>query len=186
MAYECPNTEKLCQCDPDSPDPALRPCALATRVGKFLRMILDDNNLNDNNGNVALVAARKLRSLQQAENYDIARQLETKFYDDADATKIFKRGREREREEISRQPQAPPEFYDGDGYPRWDEIALVCQRQIAQGLKRAKNAGEEEFINDMAGRMMFRQPSEAQGRWLFDIFIRFGGPCNRRTLRFHW
>jgi hypothetical protein len=181
MPYECPNTKRLCDCDPDSPDPSARPCALATRAGKFLRLVLDGGN-----DNLTLVAAEKLRRLLQSENCDLARQLETKFYDDADATKIFKRGREREREEISRQPQAPPEYYDADGFPRWDEIALFCQRLIAQGMKRAKNPGEEQFINEMAGKMMFRQPTRPQGEWLFDIFIRFGGPCNRKTLRFHW
>jgi hypothetical protein len=57
-------------------------------------------------------------------------EIEAKKYSDADAEIIFTRGVEKGRAEEARKREAPPEFYDADGKPRWNEIALFCQRSM--------------------------------------------------------
>jgi hypothetical protein len=83
---------------------------------------------------------------------------------------------------ISRRQQPPPEFYDADGYPRWKEIALFCQRNIA----RLRDEREKEFVNDMAGKMTWHEPTERQGKWLFASFVRLGGKYDPKTAHFRW
>jgi hypothetical protein len=56
------------------------------------------------------------------------REIEAKKYTDADAEEIWKKGIEKGRAEEARKQAAPPEFYDADGHPRWNEIALFCQK----------------------------------------------------------
>ena len=97
-------------------------------------------------------------------------EIEELKYSDTDAEIIFNRGVEKGRIEEARKQQAPPEFYDADGCPRWNAIALFCQ-QRHQRLR----PNEQEFIDDMAGQTMWREPTEKQSRWLLSIFIRLGG-----------
>ena len=34
---------------------------------------------------------------------------------------------------------------------------------------------EREFVDDMAGRTVWREPTEKQGKWLKSIWFRLGG-----------
>ena len=63
-----------------------------------------------------------------------------------------------------RQQQAPPEFYDKDGIPRWNEIALFCQKNSEQ-----LTAWEQKFSNDMAGHTLCAMPSPKQATHLLKI-----------------
>jgi len=83
-------------------------------------------------------------------------EIEEHKYSDADAEIIFARGVEKGRIEEARKQQAPPEFYDADGYPRWNDIALFCQRNVT----RLRDEWERTFINDMAGKTLLREPTE--------------------------
>jgi len=65
---------------------------------------------------------------------------------------------------------APPAFHDSDGQPRWNAIALFCQNNH-QRLRPS----EQGFIDDMAGKTMWREPTEKQAKWLLSIFLRLGG-----------
>ena len=98
-------------------------------------------------------------------------EIEEHKYSDADAEIIFARGVEKGRIEEARKQQAPPEFYDADGYPRWNDIALFCQRNVT----RLRDEWERTFINDMAGKTLLREPTEKQAKHLLAIFIRLGG-----------
>ena len=51
-------------------------------------------------------------------------EIEEKKYSDSDAEIIFTKGVEKGRAEEARKREAPPEFYDTDGQPRWYEIAV--------------------------------------------------------------
>jgi hypothetical protein len=65
----------------------------------------------------------------------------------------------------------PPAFYDADGQPRWNEIALFCQKNF----ERLNGDWERVFINDMAGKTLWRQPTEKQDKRLLAIFVKLGG-----------
>jgi hypothetical protein len=62
-------------------------------------------------------------------------------------------------------------FRNVDGTPSWNEIALWCQRRSEQ-----LRENERQFIDDMASRTVWREPTERQGMWLMSIFYRLGGP----------
>jgi hypothetical protein len=67
--------------------------------------------------------------------------------------------------------ELPPEFYDADGQPPWNQVALFCRKHVAQ----LHSHWEREFVTDMAGKTLWRQPSEKQAKHLLAIFIRLGG-----------
>jgi hypothetical protein len=98
-------------------------------------------------------------------------EIEERKYSDTDAEIIFTKGVEKGRAEEARNQQAPPEFYDADGRPRWYEIALFCQKNTA----RLRDNWERTFIDDMAGKTLWREPSEKQAKHLLAIFVKLGG-----------
>src|SRR6516165_956742 len=109
---------------------------VAKRIAKLFRLLASDFD-----GEV-LSAARRMKQQLAAEGLslnDIATvienhqgEIEEKKYSDADAEIIFAKGVEKGRTEEARKQQAPPEFYDADGAPRWYEIAMCCQGNVAQ------------------------------------------------------
>jgi hypothetical protein len=109
-------------------------------------------------------------------------ELEGKKYSDADAEIIFERGKQKGREEEAHKQQAPPEFYDADGEPRWYEIAVFCQQNNAR-----LSEWERNFVSDMPSRMLrYRKPKGRQVSHLLGIFVKLGGYYDPKTahLRF--
>jgi hypothetical protein len=49
-------------------------------------------------------------------------------------------------------------------------MARYCQQRSDRLRDR-----EEEFVNQMASRTVWREPTERQGKWLQSIFLRLGG-----------
>lgn len=98
-------------------------------------------------------------------------EIEERKYSDTDAEIIFAKGMEKGRKEEASKKDLPPEFYDADGSPRWNEIALFCQKHE----KRLRDDWERTFVNDMAGKTLLREPTEKQAKHLLAIFIRLGG-----------
>jgi hypothetical protein len=149
---------------------------IAKRIAKLFRLLASDFD-----GEV-LSALRRMKQQLANEGLsfnDIAivienanGAIEERKYSDADAKIIFERGKQKGREEEARsRPQdQPPDFYDGDGQPRWNAIATFCQKHHPR-----LRPNEQEFIDDMAGKTMWREPTEKQGKWLLSIFIRLGG-----------
>jgi hypothetical protein len=62
------------------------------------------------------------------------------------------------------------DFHNVDGTPAWHEIARFCQ----QHNDRLRE-NERDFINDMASRTVWREPTPKQEKWLRSIFFRLGG-----------
>jgi hypothetical protein len=62
------------------------------------------------------------------------------------------------------------EFYNPNGEPRWNEIALWCAQHGAR--LRPK---EQKFIDDMCSGVQWGPPSERQAKWLLSIFYKLGG-----------
>jgi hypothetical protein len=158
---------------------------VAKRIGKLFRLLSSEHD-----GEV-LNAARAMQRLLESERlsfHDIAAviegcngEIEERKYSDTDAEIIFARGVEKGRVEQARERDAPPEFYDADGEPRWLEIALFCQKN-GEALR---SEWERTFINDMAGKLLWREPSEKQAKHLLAIFIKLGGRSDPKTMHVH-
>ena len=132
-----------------------------------------------------LASAKALKRILAAEGLsinDIATvlescngEIEAKKYSDADAEIIYERGVEKGRAE---QQEAPAEFYEAGGRPRWHEIAKFCEERKA----KLRNDKEREFVGDMVSNTLrWRAPTKSQADWLISIFIRLGGPYDSKT-----
>lgn len=154
----------------------------AKRIAKLVRLMSSEHDGEWSN------AVRKLKLFLRNEGLtfnDLATVIENcdgaieeRRYSDMDAEIIFARGVEKGRKE---ERELPPEFYDGDGDPRWNEIALFCQKNNA----RLRGAWEHDFINDMAGKTIWREPTEKQAKHLIAIFIRLGGYYDPKAVHLH-
>lgn len=136
----------------------------------------------------------KLKSLLEAEGLtfsDVAILIEQASgeirelkYSDEDAQTIFERGVEKGRVEEAQKQEAPPEFYDIDGSPRWYEIASFCQQNSTQQRNGVPllSRWERDFVSDMPSKMvMYRRPTSKQARFLIAIFIKLGAPYEPRS-----
>ena len=109
---------------------------VAKRIARLFRML--GSNFDGEVHN-AVAAMKRLLAAEGLTFNDIATvieghngEIEQKKYSDADAEIIFNKGVEKGRVEEARKQAAPPEFYDSDGQPRWNEIAVFCQKQKDQ------------------------------------------------------
>jgi len=159
---------------------------IAKRIAKLFRMLASDFD-----GEV-LNAARRMKQQLIAEGLsfnDIATvienangEIEERKYSDADAEIIFAKGVEKGRTEEARKQQAPPEFYDADGSPRWYEIAMFCQQNSAQ----LHSDWEQNFTSDMPSKIIkFGKPTDKQIPHLLAIFVKLGGYYDPKTTHLH-
>jgi hypothetical protein len=155
---------------------------VAKRIAKLFRLLASDFD-----GEV-LSAVRRMRQLLTVEGLsfnDIATviencngEIEEKKYSDSDAEIIFTKGVEKGRAEEARMREAPPEFYDIDGSPRWYEIAVYCQQNSTQ----LRNEWERNFANDIPCRIIrFGKPTEKMIPHLLAIFVKLGGHYDPKT-----
>ena len=155
---------------------------IAKRIAKLFRMLSSDYD------NEVLAAVSRMKTLFKAEGLsfsDIATvienangEIEEKNYSDTDAEIIFTKGVEKGRAEEARKREAPPEFYDTDGQPRWYEIAVYCQQNSTQ----LRNEWERNFANDIPGRIIkFGKPTEKMIPHLLAIFVKLGGHYDPKT-----
>lgn len=144
----------------------------AKRLGTMIAKIIGSDF--DAEALVARHAVRRLLASEGLSPNDVATvienasgEIEALKYSDSDADAIYKQGLAEGR---AKGAQEPPEFYDENGDPRWHEMALFCQRNAPR-----LRANELTFIDDIAGRTLWHEPTEKQGKWLSSIFIRLGG-----------
>ena len=146
---------------------------VAKLISKIFRRLASDFEGEQLN---AVAAMKRLFASEGLSFSDIATvienasgEIEELKFSEGDMDIAFKKGMEKGRVEEARKQQAPPEFYDDCGRPRWNAIALFCQQQ--QRLR----PNEKEFVDDMAAQTMWREPTEKQAKWILSIFIRLGG-----------
>jgi hypothetical protein len=158
---------------------------IAKRIARLMRML--GSSYEGEWHNAVTMMKRTLETERLTFN-DIATvienhqgEIEERKYSDADAEIIFARGVEKGRVEEARKREAPPEFYGADGEPRWAAIALFCQKHVTQ----LRSTWEREFINDMAGKTLLREPSEKQAKHLLAIFVKLGGSYDPKTTHIH-
>jgi hypothetical protein len=94
-------------------------------------------------------------------------EIEELKYSDADAAVFFQKGVEKGQAEA--RESGAGGFWNGSE-PQWAKITQWCQ---ARSLRLRPK--EQEFIDDMAGRTQFREPTPKQAQWLISIFLRLGG-----------
>jgi len=88
----------------------------------------------------------------------------------AEMRKLYDAGYQAGVRVVENKQHGSGDFHNVDGLPNWNEIALFCQ-QNNDGLRE----NERAFINDMASRTVWCEPTEKQARWLRSIFYRLGG-----------
>jgi len=143
---------------------------IADRLGKFIRLLSSDKD-----GEVVAAARAIVRTLQ-AEKLDIhvlADMIKKPngTLSETDVKRIYDAGFNDGFRKAENAQHGPSNFRNVDGTPSWNEIALWCQQRSAQ-LKE----NESKFIDDMASRTVWPEPTENQGMWLMSIFYRLGGP----------
>ena len=89
---------------------------------------------------------------------------------DAEMRKLYDAGYEAGVRAVENKQHGSGDFHNVDGLPSWNEIALFCQ----QNNDRLRPT-ERQFIDDMASRTVWREPTEKQAKWLRSIFYRLGG-----------
>lgn len=152
--------------------------SVAKRISKLMRM------LGSSFEGEAQNALRKMQGLLEAEGLtftDIADmvenhqgEIEERKWSDADAKAIFERGVNKGRGE---RREDELEFYDADGQPRWYEMAVFCQRNT----DRLRGTWEKEFVGDIAGKVLDREPSRKQAQCILRIFVKLGGRCDPKV-----
>jgi hypothetical protein len=175
----CLLNNRACSCDPEA-DEKSRPCALARRISKLIRLMAS------NSDGEAIAAATALRRVQQTEGFsfdvlgNLIESFEDRKYTDSDIEIVFMRGEEKGRREEADKQQAPPEFYDEGGRPRWYEIAEFCK----QNRDRLRSDWERNFVSDefVANIIKFGKPTERQVPYLMAIFVKLGGYYDPKTI----
>jgi hypothetical protein len=140
------------------------------RLGTLVRLLASPSD------GEALAAARAIVRTLKATGLDIhalAERVENANggkLSDAEMRKLYDAGYEAGMRAVENRQHGTGDFHNVDGTPAWIEIALFCQ----QNSDRMRE-NERQFVNDMASRSVWREPTEKQAKWLRSIFFRLGG-----------
>jgi hypothetical protein len=177
MTFICQLNQRACQCDPQAADEKLRPCGLAKRGAKLARLAMGSEF--EPEAVSAFLALRRLFTDEKVPTHFVGMaiengEIEERRYSDADARVIYERGLKKGRAE---QQNGDLEFFTADGQPRWYEMAVHCQRNAG----RLRSPWEKEFIADIAGKVLEREPSHKQAQCILRIFVKLGGYCDPKV-----
>jgi hypothetical protein len=140
------------------------------KLGTFIRLLASEQD------GEALAAARAIvRTLKStgADIHALAERIENANggkLSDAEMRKLYDAGYQDGMRAVENKQHGTGDFHNADGLPAWNKIALFCQ----QNNDRLR-LNEREFVNDMASRTVWREPTEKQAKWLRSIFFRLGG-----------
>jgi len=62
-------------------------------------------------------------------------------------------------------------FRNINGTPSWQQIVRFCQQR-----RKRLRGNEQGFVDDMAGQILWREPTPKQAKWSQSIYARLGGP----------
>jgi hypothetical protein len=146
------------------------PQAIAGKLATFIRLLASDKD-----GEVIAAAHAICKALQTAgaDIHVLAEQISKpngNGLTEAEMKKVFDAGYVAGVSATEDKHAGTSNFLSVDGLPAWHEIARYCQQHSSRlGDK------EQDFVNDMAARTVWRQPTERQEKWLKSIFFRLGG-----------
>jgi hypothetical protein len=130
---------------------------------------------SDQDGEV-VAAVRALKRMLRSSGedlHDLAARVEKPALNDAEMRKIFDAGVEAGIRKAEAVQHGDGEFRAVDGTPPWEDITVWLQHYDDQHDRLT--ARERDFVNQMAEHVLWREPSERQGRWLLGIFRRLSG-----------
>jgi hypothetical protein len=142
---------------------------IANKLAACIRMLSSDKD-----GDVVNAARGLVRMLKGAgaDIHVLAERVENANGDklnEAEMRKLYEAGYEAGMRAVE-DKSSTGGFHNVDGTPAWNEIALFCQRNNDR-----LRENERQFVNDMAARSVWREPTEKQAKWLRSIFYRLGG-----------
>ena len=143
---------------------------IVNKLATFIRLLSSDKE-----GEVIAAAHAIKRTLKAAgaDIHTLAERIEKpngSGLTEAEMKKLYDAGYNAGRRDAENKHFGPADFHNVDGTPNWHQMALCCQQHSS--LLRGQ---EQTFINDMASRTVWREPTEKQQKWLKSIFYRLGG-----------
>jgi hypothetical protein len=143
---------------------------IATKLAIFVRLLPSDKD-----GEIIAAAHAIKRTLGAAgtDMHALAERIEESNgngLSEAEMKKLYDAGYSDGQRDAENKRFGPADFHNIDGTPDWHQMALYCQQR--SNLLRGQ---ESTFINDMASRTVWREPTEKQAKWLRSIFHRLGG-----------
>jgi hypothetical protein len=142
--------------------------AVAVRLGNFIRLLSSDRD-----GEVVAAARALIRTLQSAgaDIHVLAERIaQPAGLTDAEMQKIFDAGYDAGLHAAETKFHGDDDFRDTDGKPIPERMVQYCQQRAVRLRGR-----EREFIDSVAARIVYREPSEKQLKWLTSIYLRLGG-----------
>jgi hypothetical protein len=143
---------------------------IAGKLAPLIRLLSSDQD------GEALAAARAINRLLKNTGVDIhaladhVEKTNGSGLTDAEMRKLYDAGYEAGVRAAENKNHGSGDFRNVDGAPSWHEIARYCQQHCGR-----LRANEQQFINDMASRTVWREPTPRQEKWLRSIFFRLGG-----------
>jgi hypothetical protein len=95
---------------------------------------------------------------------------QTNGVSEAEMAKLYAAGFEAGMRAVEQKHFGNRGFYNTDGMLAWDVVARFCQ----QDSDRLRDK-ERQFINDIAAKTVWGEPTAKQQKWLRSIFLRLGG-----------
>jgi hypothetical protein len=92
---------------------------------------------------------------------------------EAEMQKIFDAGVEAGIRKAEVAQLGDGEFHTVDGTPPWEDVTVWLQHY--DDRHNRLSGRERDFVDDMAGSVLWREPTERQARWLLTLFRRAGG-----------
>jgi hypothetical protein len=137
---------------------------IATKLARCVRLLSSDKG-----GEIVAAAHAIKRTLKSAgaDIHALAERIEKpngSGLTEADMKKLYDAGFSAGVREAENRRYGSTEFHNVDGTPHWHEIALFCQQH-----NERLTVKEEPFVNDMAARTVWREPTEKQAKWLKSI-----------------
>jgi hypothetical protein len=142
--------------------------AVAARLGNFIRLLSSDRD-----GEVVAAARALIRTLHGAgaDIHALAKRIEQPPELSRDEMqRIFDAGYEKGIRVAEAKFHGDDDFRDTEGKPTPERMVRYCQRRSERLRER-----ECEFIDSVAARIIYREPSEKQLKWLTSIYRRLGG-----------
>jgi hypothetical protein len=140
---------------------------ISEKIGKLIRMLGSDRD-----GEVLAAVQAIRRTLHGAgHNFHVLAEAVEKAngsLSEGEMRKLYEAGFEDGRR--AAENSQPVAFCSVDDASDWHEMALWCQQHSGR-----LGPNEVEFVNDMASRTVWRNPTEKQGKWLRSIYYRLGG-----------
>ena len=140
------------------------------KLGDLVRRLASNHD-----GEIVAAAHAIRRTLTSADLdiHELAACIERPGLSNSEMQKIFDAGVEAGIRKAEVAQHGNGEFHAVDGTPPWEDITVWLRRYDDQHDRLT--ARERGFVNEMAERVLWREPTERQAGWLLGSFRRLGG-----------